>query len=422
MTAASAAATLELPVRAVLERELHHAVGGCATQNLAYAWRLDQPDAGRLCAALERVAERHEPLRSRFQRTPNGTLQRVLPATSPPLEWAVEEWTSVDVDAQVAETHGAPFALEDDLLYRLRLGRRSRTHGIVLLVVAHALWDARSTAVFARDLATAYADPAAQLPPLELQVGDVAAFERPRAVDPGACRSATAERLPLPSVGRSRLPDYEPAELLFEAAGAAVARGLDRRAAALSTTRPILLCSLFALLLSATAGVSRVPICLADANRTAPGLDALIGYLVDVDVIELDVEHSAPLRDLVAQTHAAVGAAYARGESGEQQAGGRERFLREPVPLADAFFNMVPAELARPAAGRPLLEPLALARDTWSFPSRSRPWGAQLDLELWVRPDGRLDAALSYDRRVLPADEAQRFVDGYRRAVVRAAS
>ncbi len=407
----------QLPLRAVHERELVQSIDGRATQNLGFAWSVDDPDPGRLRQALERVVERHELLRSRFRVGTGAAFQEVLPTPSAPVDWAVEDWSATDLDRAATEVLAQPFDLFTPPLYRLRLGWLSPSRAILMLSVAHVIWDAHSALVFAGDLISAYADPAAALPGLELQVADLAAFERPLGAGAGPGRPGVRERLRLPRVGHERLADYDPGEVSFAAADATVARALRHRASVLSTTLPILLCGAFAALVAGTTGEARVPVCVANADRREQDLPDAIGYLIDVEVISVSADPARRFDELVAAAHTATVEAFARGEGGERQAGGRERFLREPVPLADAFFNFVPAIPSAPQDPVSLLRPIALRRITWNFPSRSRPWGCQLDLEIWTRDDDRLDAALSSDRRVLPDAEAEAFTSGYRRAL-----
>ncbi|MGW1178080.1 amino acid adenylation domain-containing protein, partial [Kitasatospora sp. NPDC002543] len=146
-------------------------------------------DAERLAGAFRTVISRHEVLRTVFAAGPDGTpvqlvcedAQFTLPVTD--LRSAPGGAEAL-VRARLAEEAHTPFDLASGPLLRAALLRTGEQEHVLLLTVHHIAVDAWSVNVLLAEVAAAYrlADGpgGAELPPLPVQYGDFAAWQRGR--------------------------------------------------------------------------------------------------------------------------------------------------------------------------------------------------------------------------------------------------
>ncbi len=150
---------------------------GAATYVVGRALRLTGPlDVDRLMLALDTVVARHAILRTCFPTRDGRPVQVVHPPVRVPLP--VERAPEDRVAAAVREEVGRGFDLARGPLVRMRLLCHGKDAHTLVLAMHHIIFDGWSTAVFVRDLLAAYRR--ASLPPLPLDAGDVAAWERGR--------------------------------------------------------------------------------------------------------------------------------------------------------------------------------------------------------------------------------------------------
>lgn len=397
-----------LPARFSQAREVRHSLGGAAFQSLIFAWRLpDLIEQDRLRTALEALVDRHEILRTSFHEVAGDIVQAVAPSTELPCA------TAATIDETVLELFDVPFVLGTAPLFRIRL---IAPEHLLVLTVAHTVWDAASTFVFIRDLDAIYQSSEAALPKLAIQFGDFAAFERsgePRSSATAYWRDRLAgyePRLSLPAAGTDRSGPYESGEHTFEAASAHVMRSLQRLAQRERTTLNLIVLAGFVAVLQPAAPGTELTVAVADANRQRPELRDLLGYTVAVNLIRVDVSDHPTFNGLVREIHAATAEAYANELPVERQVTKPADLVNHPAPLCDAFFNFVPAEAsaAQPRVpGTQRFPPEQIPIEWAKFPSRSSPWGVQIDLELWSRPSGGISAVLSHNRTTVPAADAR---------------
>jgi condensation domain-containing protein len=130
---------------------------------VTHSWRIRGPlDADRLRAALAVVVERHDPLRMRLVRTPDGIRQSFAPATAPPVRLGGGPVPADRLTAAVTEATGHPLDLFTTGPLRADLLAAAPDDHVLVLTVHHMAWDAWSAGVLWRDLWSAYtaADPA----------------------------------------------------------------------------------------------------------------------------------------------------------------------------------------------------------------------------------------------------------------------
>ncbi|MEW1656688.1 amino acid adenylation domain-containing protein, partial [Streptomyces sp. NPDC093707] len=147
-------------------------------------------DAERLAGAFRAVLARHEVLRTTFAAGPDGRpLQRVhadagfaLPVTD--LRGLAADEAEARVRTRLAEEAHTPFDLAAGPLLRAALLRTAEAEHVLLLTLHHIAADAWSVNVLLGEVGAAYRlsdGPAgAALPPLPVQYGDFAAWQRGR--------------------------------------------------------------------------------------------------------------------------------------------------------------------------------------------------------------------------------------------------
>ncbi|WP_433201533.1 non-ribosomal peptide synthetase [Dactylosporangium sp. CS-047395] len=149
-------------------------------------WRFPKGlDPEAIATALRGLVRRHEILRTRFVLGAQGTLaQEVRDDVEIPITWAGRDW-----DAAVEAAATEPFDLARPPLFRV-VGAELGDGPALYMALHHIVTDRWSMDVLPRDLMELYhaalEDRPAQLPPLPVQYGDYAAWQR---------RFLTGERL-----------------------------------------------------------------------------------------------------------------------------------------------------------------------------------------------------------------------------------
>lgn len=271
--------------------------------NGARALRLRGPlDLEALRQALAAVVERHEILRTVYlveQREP-----RQVPLASWSLELPVVDLELYPDDQREAmlarglrEEARRGFDLASDVMLRPRVFRLGPTEHVLLLTMHHIASDAASDRVLNRELAELYgafvAGRAPQLDELPFQYADYAAWQRERLQGPVLEQLVEYWRETLADApDRLRLPVDRPRGpvqrhngvhryVSYAGAGGAIA-DLARKE---GTTAFITLLAAFDVLLYGFTGQDDVVVGSPVAARTAPGVEALIGFFSNTLVL-----------------------------------------------------------------------------------------------------------------------------------------
>jgi hypothetical protein len=162
--------------------------GGSTEYNLPEALRLKgELDPEALERAINRIVERHESLRTHFAEVDGEPVQMIEPVFR--IELPIEDLTGLAEAERQEQVREAlrregrqPFDLGRGPLMRLRLLKLGEQEHVLLRTVHHIVSDARSEAVFNRELMILYeayregrGDP---LQPLAVQYGDFAIWQR----------------------------------------------------------------------------------------------------------------------------------------------------------------------------------------------------------------------------------------------------
>ncbi|POA48981.1 non-ribosomal peptide synthetase [Pseudomonas sp. MPR-ANC1] len=296
--------------------------GGNSAYNIPIGLRLrGRLDADALQWALTRIVARHETLRSRFVSIDDTAQVSIAPVGSD-LLLRVEDLrqhpqAEPALQTLMTQEASAAFDLQTDALIRGRLVRLADDHHVLLLTVHHIVADGWSMGVLTRELMALYqafshgeADP---LPPLALQYGDYAVWQRrwlsgevlQRQSDYWQQTLAGAPALLTLPTDRPRpaQQDYTGGnvEVLLDARLSAALKALSQRH---GVTLFMTMTGAWALLMSRLSGQSDVVIGSPVANRTRAEIEGLIGMFVNTLALRIDTSGEPNVEALLAQVKA----------------------------------------------------------------------------------------------------------------------
>jgi amino acid adenylation domain-containing protein len=396
---------------------------GNSVYNIPFPTRLvGALDVDALRRALGEIVRRHETLRTNFVEVDGRVVQRIHPPQDVPLP--VDDLSMLAEDAREAELlrrleawTRLPYDLARDPLLRAGLVRLADDEHVLLGAMHHIVSDGWSMGVFWRELAVLYEAFAAgrpsPLPPLALQYGDVAVWQRryldgetvQRQVEWWHERMKGAPALlelptdrPRPAIQSYRgalLPVVLPAELAEGARG--VARGQG-------ATLFMALVAAWSALLGRWAGQDDVVVGMPIAGRTQRETEELIGLFVNTLPIRARLDGDPSFRALLGRVREATLGAYAHQDLPY------DRLVEELRPgrsLAHASLYQVMLAFNNTTGGEALdlpglrLEGVAEAGGV-----------ARLDLTLSLAPaaDGGLHGTLEYATDLFDAATAARLV------------
>src|SRR6185295_11201154 len=416
---------LPLPLSFAQERLwfLDRLAPGNSTYNLPIAILFTGPlDLPALAQALGIVVARHEALRTVFALVDGRPVQVVRPAAGfrlPRIDLSALATTGEEARRLATAEAAVPFDLERGPLARAQVLHLAPQRALFLLDVHHIVFDAWSVGVLVREATALYAAaaggrPPLELPPLPVQYGDYAVWQRSwlrgeeleRQVGGFRRRLAGApEALALPT-DRPRPPLVGSAgrvlRMSLPAALSAAAFDLARREGA---TGFMLVLAIWAALLSRWSGERDVVPGTSIANRDAIELEGMIGYFVNTLPLRLELAGDPTFRALLAQ---------ARGEALE--AFGRldvpfEKLVEELKPVRDRSRHpIVQTVLTWQNAALPEINlgPVHLE------PVMPESASAKFDLTLIAgREEGRIQGALEYARDLFEEASMRRLIERF---------
>jgi amino acid adenylation domain-containing protein len=247
-------------------------------------------DPERLRLALQAVVHRHEALRTAFVERDGHPYQVVHPPV--PFEMPITDLSAMqDRDAVLADLAARDnrrhFDLTQPPLLRARLVRLGAERHVLLAAFHHIAFDGWSLPVFLDELGRFYGGET--LPPLRVQLPDLAAAQARRQDKAGLefwrATLAGLERTELPTDRRPpAMPSGQGVATRFHLPGDVL--GLAREE---GTTTFVVLLTAFLLTLGREAGQEHPAVGIPVANRTEPGSEALIGFLVNTLVLRADL-------------------------------------------------------------------------------------------------------------------------------------
>ncbi len=305
-------------------------------------------DPGRLRAALARLAEAHEVLRSRIVEVDGEPRMAVdLPAEALEFE---------EGDRDPAAFARRPFDLARGPLWRTLLHREPDGRSVLLLVVHHLVVDAASQEILVRDLLRAYERPDESLPAREYDFGDFAAQEcRRLAVEGDRLRDFWAQVLSGADLSHGLPPPLSPCPAGEEPAcvadrrelGPELSRQIRDLAANWGVTRFHVHLAAFAAVLGSRARREDLVVGTPASLRDTPVAERVVGYALSPVVVRLRVEGARTFRDTVLDIARRWRDAWTHGR----------------LPLDAVLRAAGPA--AGPRAGSPVQAFLTLMRQDW---------------------------------------------------------
>jgi hypothetical protein len=305
---------------------LHQLAPESPMYNTPVVWRLaGSIDPVRIAAAVSRLVERHEILRTRFVQHDGQPVQIVEPPT--PTRLRVRHLPeAADPADHVRLACEVPFDLTSPHRLRTLLLRTSPTDATLLLDLHHIVCDEWSEGVLWRDFDALYRQacglPAEPLPSLGIQYGDYAQWQRDRLSGPvldelasfWRGRLAGAGTLPLPTDRpRPRVHTFDGAVHWFDISESSAAAVADL-ARACRGTPFIGFLAAFVLLLARWAGQDDVTVGTITAGRGNPQLRELVGFFVNTLALRIFTGGQPTFRELIKRTRRTTLDAYAHEE------------------------------------------------------------------------------------------------------------
>ncbi|MDQ1034531.1 amino acid adenylation domain-containing protein [Streptomyces sp. V3I8] len=282
--------------------------------------------------ALDDLVERHEVLRTALVESDGRPAQRICEPAGVPLTWerapeAQDERTRLDsVRRRAVDLATRRFDLTRPPLLRAGVWELADDDHVVLLALHHAVTDGWSKGVLLDELAQHYearrSGGRAQLPPLAVQYGDFAVWQRDRA-DNGALEPQLAywERT-LEDAPALELPTDRPRPSVFTGRGGAVEVDLpaglvdrvDACALERGATRFMVLLAAAQAVLARWSGQTDVSVGTPVAGRGRLELEPLVGFFVNTVVLRTDLSGRPTFSGLVDRVRDVVLGAFDRQE------------------------------------------------------------------------------------------------------------
>ncbi|OBC15822.1 non-ribosomal peptide synthetase [Mycobacterium sp. 852013-50091_SCH5140682] len=288
--------------------------------NVPFAARLSGPcDVDALVAAVNDVVDRHEILRTTYREIDGVPYQIVHPRAPLTVRRARgdgQDWVQRELDAERKYC----FDLEVDVPVRAAVLSTGEEH-VLSLVVHHIAADHWSGAVLFTDLLTAYRARRAGRPveqaPLPVQYADFAAWQSAHDATVDAQRDYWTTQLAglpeenglQPDFPRPPVPsgDGRAFDFTIDAATRTKLVELTRE---LGVTEFMLLQAVVAIALHKAGQGTDIPLGTPVAGRTAPELDALIGFFINIVVLRNDLSGNPTLREVLRRSRDMALAAY----------------------------------------------------------------------------------------------------------------
>jgi amino acid adenylation domain-containing protein len=309
---------------------LHQLEPGSSAYNMTHAVRMrGRVDVGALRRSFAQLVARHDTLRTRFHGDDRGRLE-VLPERAVPFHFidlsglpAVERELQLCIDAESER----PFDLASEPLLRVTLITLGPDEHVLLTNMHHIVSDGWSVAVMIREVCRYYEDDVKGLqtssPPLRVQYGDYAAWQRQRLSGDRLerlehyWRSQLVGPLPMLALPQEAIgPEAitmlgEQFTTTLEATALARLRACAREQNASLFMQLVGACGLlFQRITTQEDVIVGTPI----AGRTEPETEALIGCFLNVLALRLDLTGEPTFRELLERVKAVCVGAFEHQE------------------------------------------------------------------------------------------------------------
>jgi Condensation domain len=280
--------------------------------NLSTIWSLRGISPDRVSAALRRLVDRHESLRTTYHLRAGDPLQRVHPAAAPPIEHVNRTITGHDdwkrAADELAQLAGAPFPMTGDVGWRGVLGSSGGAPMLLALSFSHLILDIWSVQNLEAQFQELVADLNATAPPAPTP--RELAHQQPRPYDGGerywrrVLHNDPMHQLPSLAAGAKQ---HRIQATLHSPRLAWLAEQAAKR---LGVTTPAVLMALVAAGLSRHLDLDRVTISLMASNRFTPQLRHVVGTMNQLIPVAATVDHGSSLAEHITRQHWAAARAY----------------------------------------------------------------------------------------------------------------
>lgn len=393
---------------------------GDPTYNQFEALRLrGNVDPATLQAALDRIVQRHEILRTAFRSVDGEPAQIVLPSGTFPLETLERQDLAAgdaELDALCAAFVRRPFDFTAGRLTRALLVRLSSADSVLVLVLHHIVRDGWAMGVLLAELGEIVARGASlpdALPALPIQYGDVAvwqqyiagtgAFDEQRAYWEARLHDAPPV-LDLPADRRRSTSAIEGRQCAIEIPLATVT-ALRALAKSESASFFMTLAAAFQTFVYRYTGVDDLVTGFPVSGRLVPETEPLIGCFINTVVLRTAIEASATFRALLASVRRDALEAYANQDFPFRKLVELLRPERRAGqgPIVQTMVTLVDPRRPKLRLPNVLIEPYPLVPET-----------AKVDLALeMLEHAGGLSARFEYRRDLFDDATARAMLDHF---------
>ncbi|MET9676069.1 amino acid adenylation domain-containing protein [Streptomyces sp. NPDC006482] len=397
---------------------------GSTAYTLAPARRFRGPfDRAALDAALTDLVARHESLRMTFRTTEAGTAEvRVAepaPFTALHLDAAADPNPEARAAAELGALIAEPFDLQVGPLLRALVVRIAEDDHVLALVMHHIICDGWSIDLLNRELDIRYAHHAdgssGELPSLDVQFGDYAAWQRDRLENGQLDASRAYWRGELDGVPALELPSDRPRPPLFTFDGAAtefrwspeLSRRIGAVARAHGASTYMVLMAAFQALLGRHAGQRDFAVGSAVAGRLHHELEGVVGAFVNMLPIRARLSAELDFGRLISRVRETTLDAYAHQEIPFEQMVNDlavERDVSRAAVFQTTFaFQNYGDRATTPTAGL----------DSEGFGYEATTTHADLALYMREESDGGLYGLFTYRTDLFDAGTVERFAERF---------
>ena len=270
-----------------------------------------------LSEALQKIVQRHEVLRTRFEVVNNQPVQVIVPDLT--LNLAVEDLQQLsnpweELEKQVISLGKQPFDLSLDAVIRVKLWQLGEQDHVLLVLIHHIAGDGWSLGIFIKELSAYYQaiinGTPCELPELSIQYSDFAVWQRQWLRGEVLDYHLNYWRQQLANAPNSlELPTDYPRPAVQSFRGAKEYFHLDKSLTGqlkqlsqkAGTTLFMTLLGAFAVLMSRLSNQTDIVIGSPIANRNRQETEPLIGFFVNMLALRFDLSPGANFAEFLAQ-------------------------------------------------------------------------------------------------------------------------
>jgi amino acid adenylation domain-containing protein/non-ribosomal peptide synthase protein (TIGR01720 family) len=418
----------ELPLSFAQQRLwfLHQLDPNDASYNIPAAFRVRGPlNVQRLQQVFDRIAQRHETLRTVFKTVDGKPHVEILPQSPVKIEHIVlpdDQKDAAAIESIIIEEARKPFDLEKGPLTRVKVLQLADDHFVIVLNMHHIISDGWSMGILMNEVAALYrafsANQPDPLPPLRIQYVDFAAWQRQwlsgrvleeqlnywkRVLGNGSPPLQLPTDKPRPVT-----PTSNGAHLQFKI-DKATAEAMNAFCQQHNVTPFMAFLAAFMVLLHKYSGQEDISVGTPIANRNRSEIENIIGFFVNTLVMRADLSGDPTFADFLRQIRETALGAYAHQDLPFEKlvdAIQTERDVRH-TPLFQVMFMMQNLPRGSQDVSDITIEELKVENGLSQF---------ELTLALTEVDDG-LNASLEYNTDLFEEETMRRLADHFVRVV-----